>query len=353
MTEPKDKLVVAKGWLDQLVGALRRDGVRVLAPVERQGCVEFGEIAAAADMAGDYVNTRVPVKSVLLPSTEILLEFDRSPGQEITVTGVNDETPPTVVLGARPCDLNALGVLDRVFNWDYRDALYAKRRAATTFVGVACTAADAHCFCAAVGGGAGDNDGSDLFVRPLADGGARLEVMTELGTHLVQRIEGATPATGSEELVPAATVEDAPFDAEKVKRWLDEHFDDEFWTDMSLKCLGCGACSFLCPTCHCFDIVDESDWRTGERRRNWDCCSFSQFTEHASGHNPRPEQSSRCRNRIMHKFKYFSDRFDRRACVGCGRCSRVCGAGQNLVSVLADISAMPESPDAAEPPDDA
>lgn len=343
MTDPKDKLVVAKGWLDQLVGALRQDGVRVLAPVERQGCVEYAEITAPADMAGDYVNTRVPVKSVLFPATEVLLEYDKSPGEEIAVRGINDEAPPTVVLGTRPCDLNALAVLDRIFNWDYRDAFYAKRRAATTFVGVACTEADEHCFCTAVGGGPGDNDGSDLFVRALPDGGALLEVMTERGDELAKRIEGTGPATGSEETLAVAAVKDAPFDTDRVTQWLEHHFDDEFWADMSLKCLGCGACAYLCPTCHCFDIVDESDWRTGERRRNWDCCSFSQFTQHASGHNPRPEQSSRCRNRIMHKFKYFLDRFDRRACVGCGRCARVCGAGQNIVSVLADMSAMPET----------
>ena len=233
--------------------------------------------------------------------------------------------------------MSALGVLDIVFNWDYSDTFYQQRRGRTSIVAVACRTADAECFCDSVGGGAGDNEGGDIFVRQATDGGAVLEVMTDRGKELVKLIEGASPATGSEELESAAATEER-FDVEKVKGWLDEHFDDDFWLDMSLKCLGCGACSYLCPTCHCFDIVDESDWRGGERRRNWDCCSFAQFTVHASGHNPRPDQQSRCRNRLMHKFKYFVERFDRKACVGCGRCTRVCGAGLSITRVLNDIT---------------
>ncbi|UCE48236.1 MAG: 4Fe-4S dicluster domain-containing protein, partial [Phycisphaerales bacterium] len=94
---------------------------------------------------------------------------------------------------------------------------------------------------------------------------------------------------------------------------------------------------YLCPTCHCFDIVDEANWHMGQRRRNWDCCSHPMFTKHASGHNPRPDQASRCRQRLMHKFKYFPERFGQIACVGCGRCTRACCVGQNLVSILTDI----------------
>ena len=336
MKEPEQKLVVQNGWLDALVKALRQKGTRVLAPVERDGTVDFREINSAGEMAADYVNTRVPLKEILFPRTEAILEFDQPSAGDVVFRAIEADVPATVVIGARPCDLSAIGVLDAVFNWDYHDTFYGRRRANTTFVGMACRASDENCFCENVGGGPADNEGGDIFVRPTA-AGAVLEVMTDRGKELGESIEGAAPATGSEELQPVATTEER-FDVEKIKGWLDEHFDDDFWLDMSLKCLGCGACSYLCPTCHCFDIVDESDWRGGERRRNWDCCSFSLFTQHTSGHNPRPDQQSRCRNRLMHKFKYFVERFGRRACVGCGRCIRVCGAGQNLVNVLTDIT---------------
>ena len=357
MKEPKQRLVVQKGWLEPFVKSLRGKGIRVIAPVEcgaakRQpadqsaasegsstgsdGAVEFRDIDTVEEMAQDYINTRVPLKEVLSPRTEVILDFDQPSGGDVAFRGVEVDIKPTVVIGARPCDLSAVGVFDEVFNWDYSDKLYRDRRENTTMIGVACSYAYPECFCDSVGGGAADNAGSDIFVRPTTGGGAVLEVITERGEELAKAFIGGAQATGDEELAPtpAAT---APFDVDKVKTWLDDNFDHEFWQDASLRCLGCGACSYLCPTCHCFDIVDESDWRSGERRRNWDCCSFAQFTLHTSGHNPRPDQPSRCRNRVMHKFKYFVERFGRRACVGCGRCTRICGAGLSIVNMLIEM----------------
>ncbi len=176
-----------------------------------------------------------------------------------------------------------------------------------------------------------------MLVLPGADGGVLMQVNTEKGQAFVEKLGlKAAPADAK----PAAAPEvDARFDPEKVKAWLDGNFDSDYWDEISLRCLGCGACSYLCPTCHCFDIVDETTWKGGERRRNWDCCSFGLFTKHASGHNPRAEQAARCRQRVMHKFKYFPERFGTLACVGCGRCVRACGVGQGLPTVLAGIPA--------------
>ena len=124
------------------------------------------------------------------------------------------------------------------------------------------------------------------------------------------------------------------FDKDKIKAWLDKSFEDDFWKSVSAKCLGCGICAFVCPACHCFDVVDEASFTNGERRKNWDSCSFSYFTLHTSGHNPRPSQRDRFRNRIMHKFKYYKDKFDVIACTGCGRCARACPVNMNLEDVL-------------------
>ncbi len=225
MPEPKQKLVVDEGWLEPFVAGLRSKGVRVLAPVELDGEVEFREIDSAQQMAQAYINTRVPLKEILFPRSEVLLTYDKAPGEDADFHGLSAEPQPTVVMGARPCDLSGLGVLDTVFNWDYKDATYNQRRASTTFVGFACTEADSHCFCDAVGGGADSNDGSDVLVRPLQNGGALLDVMNERGEAIAAAIEGAKPATGSEDLVaPPATK--APFDPDKVKAWIDSHFDD-------------------------------------------------------------------------------------------------------------------------------
>ncbi|HSD21678.1 MAG TPA: 4Fe-4S dicluster domain-containing protein [Anaeromyxobacter sp.] len=120
-----------------------------------------------------------------------------------------------------------------------------------------------------------------------------------------------------------------------LPEWLARNFDHELWKTLALRCHGCGACTAVCSTCHCFDIVDEHDsYGAGVRRRNWDFCQSAKFTAHASGHNPRKSQTERFRQRVMHKFSIYPRRFDAILCTGCGRCARACGAGMNLPEIL-------------------
>jgi len=117
-------------------------------------------------------------------------------------------------------------------------------------------------------------------------------------------------------------------------------FDDPCWQEIGERCLACAACSFLCPTCHCFDVQDEVLDQRGRRVRNWDSCMFATFTLHASGHNPRPETMQRVRQRLMHKFSYYPENFGAIACVGCGRCIRACPAGNDMrqwLRILAEV----------------
>ncbi len=133
----------------------------------------------------------------------------------------------------------------------------------------------------------------------------------------------------------------APADPDVLAAWLADHFEHPIWEAIALRCHGCGACASVCPTCHCFDIVDEPEGITrGTRRRNWDTCQTSRFTVHASGHNPRADQNARFRQRVMHKFSIYPRKFGETLCTGCGRCVRDCPAGMDLPEILARIASL-------------
>jgi ferredoxin len=130
-------------------------------------------------------------------------------------------------------------------------------------------------------------------------------------------------------------------DAAKIPAKLKEMFDEFFWDDESPGCIRCGICTYLCPTCHCFDINDEVTSNSplkGKRVRTWDNCQFPDFTMHSSGHNPRPDKASRLRQRIMHKYNYFVERYDEYQCTGCGRCVGKCPVGIDIIDVLNKVN---------------
>ena len=324
--------------LNQAVQALCSADVEVIAPTDNgEGAVNFQTVTSLDDMAKDYVNTVLPLKELFFPQTEVLLEFEKTPEKGVTIKETSKTDCERVVFGCRPCDAAALSVLDKVFQWDYDDVPYQTKRKQTAIVTWACTKPNENCFCTSVGGCPQGATGSDVLVFPNGDADLLLCAVTEKGEELIARFGDSVSPAAHETTLPESPALEKHFDPKGIKEWLDDNFESDFWTEVSLKCLGCGACSYLCPTCHCFDIVDEGSWNKGERRRNWDCCSYDLFTLHASGHNPRPEQQARCRQRLMHKFKYFQDRFGATSCVGCGRCIRNCGVGQNLVEILCAI----------------
>jgi ferredoxin len=189
-----------------------------------------------------------------------------------------------------------------------------------------------------VGGAPDATAGADVILRP-ADGGKRLtvEALGEKGEALV----AAAGEVVQEGEAAADAVAEVPvrFDAAALAARLAENFESPLWQTLSLACLGCGACAYACPTCHCFDIQDEGTRQESVRLRNWDSCGFGLFTQHAGGHNPRPDQAARWRQRVMHKFRYFVERFGRLACSGCGRCARLCPAGMAMADSCAAIEA--------------
>jgi ferredoxin len=323
--------------LNSLLDKLIADGKRVVAPRMDAGTPLYVPLANSGEMVMDKLPRR-SAKEVFFPVCEDIMTYEKE-GQKVSLTDIDPSTfPETVLVGVRPCDAAAIPVLDAVFSWDYKDEFFLERRRKTTIVGLACTKADDACFCTAVGLSPADPKGSDLFLTPLMGGGYACETFTVKGEALVNANREMFAEPDGSTATPLAEPQTEKFDLNKVKKWLDEHFEDPAWDSIAVRCVGCGACAFLCPACHCFDIVDEGTEKAGKRRKNWDACGFRKFTHHASGHNPRDLQPKRYRNRIMHKFKYYDDKFGQTLCSGCGRCIRFCPVGIDIAAIVEEIS---------------
>jgi len=338
---------ISKDNLAALVDSLRRSGMRVVAPVSRTAFTEFAEIVALDEADFSQVNTRSSIKQFLFPATEPILSYSL----EQSNVKLECEEPPeprkTVIIGSRPCDAASLPILDKLFSWDCEDRFYLNRRSATVVISIACTDCDDCCFCTAIGLGPDSKQGSDLLLVPGESGCYNAEPCTERGAELVKQHEKLFTQSAAPASVCKAVLEKLPkpLNLDRIANWLRGHFYDDFWQAASLKCVGCGCCTFLCPTCHCFDITDEhgryrDGRRAGLRRKNWDSCQFAQFTLHASGHNPRPDRASRWRQRMMHKFLYYPERFGSRLCTGCGRCVRSCPVQMDIRDQLKAIESM-------------
>ena len=341
---------ISRSQLASLVSDLVGAGVGVVAPVRApDGRLDYRPVARLEEAVLDGGLPRLSLKSLFLPPTEPLFSFRKS-GPDVAIDSVPTTFPPRLVLGAVPCDAAGVAALDKVMGWDYRDELWFGRRDATTIVSVACGKGDASCFCGATGNGPAGTLGADLLLLPLDDGFA-VEVVTPKGEALLSAHAGRFGEPPNEADVakcraglPEGRVEPVGSLA-PVTAWLGGHFDDPVWDGIALRCHGCGACASVCPTCHCFDIVDEPEGVTrGTRRRNWDTCQTARFTLHASGHNPRSVQDARYRQRVLHKFSIYPERFGELLCTGCGRCSRACPGGMDLPDVLGAIAARAAAP---------
>ena len=333
-------------------------GTRVVAPAKIGRApyqqVDYQRIAKVEELAMDGALPSRPLKQFFMPPTEILLRWKQKKS-DVEIEEISTQFPATVILGARPCDAAAPGIVDCVMNWDYRDELYFGRRDATTIIGLACGGFDKSCFCTAVGLGPDATAGSDLFLTPV-DGGYHVDVLTEKGESLVQahaaRFSDSTGMDAAKRFHADArkkvesNLNPVP---PAVRQWLESNFEHTLLESIALRCHGCGACASVCPTCHCFDIVDEARGvDRGERRRNWDTCQTSRFTVHGSGHNPRANQNTRFRQRVTHKFAIYPKKFEKILCSGCGRCARACPGGMDLPELLAEIERLATSAEAPQ-----
>jgi sulfhydrogenase subunit beta (sulfur reductase) len=333
-----DRKLVRKGSLEKLFELLKGNNRQVYAPYSGNGKTSYRKIEKFSDIATDYIQTTQSPKEVSFPRTEKILDYSKD-ANGMSVKGIEPGQMPEIMLwGIRPCDAMGIIELSSIFNWDYKDEIYNNRLSKVTVLGFSCSKTDEYCFCTSVGGNPGNTKGSDILFTQMGENGDFLaEILTEKGEKVVSFATDLFETAGNVEKEKFLAEVPVRFNHEEIYGKLEKFFESEEWVEQSLKCLGCGACAYVCPTCACFDIQDDLHGKLGSRVRCWDSCGFSLFTLHTSGHNPREVQSARWRQRIMHKFSYMPERLSVYGCTGCGRCSRACPADMNILEHLISI----------------
>lgn len=321
---------------DEWTGILEelKDAYRVVVPVRDGDFHAFMALEKGKPPDFNYQNTRLSAKSLVYPESERMFGYslDEADDDAHLLKEAPKDYSPQAVVGIRPCDAHAFQIVKRNFdNPEYRDPYWVQHFESTTLVGLGCNEPCSTCFCTQVGGGPFHEQGLDALMFDL-DETYLVKALNKKGEAFLEKASGGNPADDAalkdaEKL--AATAQDkiqtpVPTDALKDKV-ATELFDAPFWEEVAFACLNCGTCTYLCPTCWCFDIQDEITGKRGDRIRNWDSCMFPLFTLHGSGHNPRDQKFQRVRQRFMHKLKYYVDKYQNGVqCSGCGRCVRYC-----------------------------
>ncbi len=326
--------IVTRNELTQLLDRLISH-VDVYAPVREKGTANWAKISSVDEVYLEAVNSREPAKGFIFPRCELLMRFDKN-GNPIVPAPIQEQ----ILFGIRPCDARALKVLERFFVQDGKSDPYVQRRVEkTTLIGMACNRTAPTCFCFALGNSPHDTEGLDLLLTEV-EGVFLAEAVTEKGEKLLADLSPADETVLRKRAALKSKVEseiNERFDVKKLQGKLPQLFKHEVWEVLSLSCVNCGACTFLCPTCHCFDVTDETMRGKSARYRVWDSCQFTLYSRHASGHNPRFDSSSRYRNRMMDKFYYTTEQVGLISCVGCGRCISACPAGIDIRQTVAKL----------------
>ncbi len=328
--------VLVKELFEEFFALLQARGV-VYAPVRVSAqSFSFRKVDSVSEIAFEALRTILPPKKFFYPQQETIITYEGD-----TIREHEPEIPFQILFGVHPCDLAGFGIMDTIFGAEPADNHYRRRREKSLVIGLSCMP-DRHCFCQSMGTEC-PRGGYDLFVTDIGDE-YFFSVGTPAGFELLQ---------SARELVSAATETHRDryknfwntradsftngFSPDNLHSVLDMEWDNEIWTELGQRCLSCGNCTPVCPTCYCFDLVDIAslNGESGERRREWDSCQFSGFASVAGDFNFRPTPVDRLKFWYRHKLHGFDDPYGFKTCVGCGRCTVSCPAGiDDLVDVV-------------------
>lgn len=291
----------------------------------------------------EQLNTVRSAKDFFFPQTENLFDI-KMQGKKIEIIDTRKESEDFVIFGVRACDARSFTILDKVFLSDPVDTYYQNRREHGTIITLACNRPEETCFCSAFGIDA-SNPGGDISAWKVGEQ-MYFSANTDRGESLLNSVssvleEGDEKPVEQEKESIKNIISNLPlgsldFDSIKEQELL-ELFNSPKWAELSESCLGCGTCTFVCPTCQCYDIREFDTGSEVKRFRCWDSCMYSDFTKMAHG-NPRVSQLERFRQRFMHKLVYFPENNGGEfGCVGCGRCLSKCPISMNIVKVAKSL----------------
>ena len=312
-------------------------------PVEVSGQVNFKAWTPDAKVSLETLKTVKSPKDAFFPQSENLYTVQRD-GKKLSIQPEALKEQNFVVFGMKACDIQGVKVLDNVFLNDPIDSFYAARREHGTIVAMACHEPEESCFCKAFGIDCAE-PAADVATW-MVEGELYWKALTEKGEALTKAVESLlveADGADAEKLEAEKTaihtiVEKLPYSNLSLEGWngdaLTEKFNSPVWEELYKPCLACGTCTFVCPTCQCYDIKDYDTGHGVQRYRCWDSCMYSDFTMMAHGNN-RTSQLQRFRQRFMHKLVYYpANNNGMYSCVGCGRCVEKCPASLNIVKVI-------------------
>jgi len=346
--------ILDKGQLGDWIAAL--DGWEVFAPVLQDDVWSYQPVRRATDSVRlNHPNTTQPPKNFAFPQREVFFTFEQIKGEAPRLTPLVPKSEQRVIFGVRPCDGRGLPRMDRVFTEQFEDTYYQARREQLAYVGLACNQPPGrNCFCKSVGGSPVSREGLDVLMTDLGDRYLLLAVtatgetlMRKAGSLLAEPTGVDRGEAGRVHLAAITHPQRAVSNTTSVPARLKANFTSPLWEELAKPCISCGICTFLCPTCHCFDINDETAGSVplrGSRVRTWDTCQFPDFTMHSSGHNPRGSLGTRLRQRVCHKFQYFHENFGMFQCTGCGRCVTGCPVGIDIITVVNQVASAADLP---------
>ncbi len=312
-------------FVQNLIDSRQVEGVK-----RKDGSFLYGSIKAPEELCLDFDCTAIPPKKYFLPPKETLLQFTLTPDFEVTPVIEDD---PFILFGVHPYDIKAINQMDRIFSRGVPDPHYLKRREAALIIGVDPTRVGPRSFWADMDA-ATVSEGFDLMFTDMGEDFI-VEIGTNKGRRLLEEYAKTRPATRDDarervrirsRISHICKKRGLAFPKRKIPKLLEHSWEKFLWEEQAGKCLSCGTCNLVCPTCYCFNVQDHMalDLVHGERIRRWDGCLLQDFAKVATGENFRETRASRYRHRFFRKGLYLFKILDDVACVGCGRCASAC-----------------------------